>query len=336
MSMLPFSSLFLSTLVIGSLISISSNHWILIWVGLELNLISFIPLLFLSNFNTENEAAMKYFLAQALGSSLLLIGGTNLYFSAQSLISSSLSSYIILLGLLTKLGLPPCHFWFPSVMNSLSWPLCLILSTWQKVAPLLILTYLFSSLSFITIALIITLSSLVGGVGGLSQSLLKPLLAYSSIGHMSWILAAGLSSLSSSLFYFLIYVIISSSIMFLLFLYNLFSLSSAALSSKFSWLIPCSLVLTFLSLGGVPPFLGFFPKWMVIQNLAEMGFFIPLILILGSLLNLFYYLNFLFISLINKNTPLFIFPSKSFHISSWLLILCSSSIFLAPIALVLF
>lgn len=314
----------------GTLISLSSNHWVLIWVGLELNLISFIPLLYLSDLNNEHEAAMKYFLSQALGSSLLLIGGSNLYFSPQSSISSSISLLIILAGLLTKLGLPPCHFWFPSVITFLSWPICLILSTWQKVAPLFLLTYLYSSFSFSIIFLIIMARSLVGGFGGFAQCLLKPLLSYSSIGHISWIIAANLSSFSYALLYFLIYVIVSSSIILVFFIFDSNYISSLTPTSKLASLIFLTLLLSLLSLGGVPPFLGFAPKWIVIQALSSTNFLVPLILILGSLINLFYYLNLLFVTLINSCSPLYTKNIETPYFPLWPILICSLTILVTP------
>jgi len=90
---------------------------------------SFIPLLTSSHVNQEAEAAIKYFMAQALGRGLLLLGALSLLSSPHLPLSPLLYNSLLIIGLLLKLGLPPCHFWFPSVISSISWPICLILAT---------------------------------------------------------------------------------------------------------------------------------------------------------------------------------------------------------------
>lgn len=329
MSSFPYISFFISTLVLGSLISLSSSNWLLIWIGLELNLLSFVPLLNLSKSNLESEARIKYFLSQALGSGLLLRGALNLYFAPQTLVPCSFSNIFILLGLLTKLGMPPCHFWFPAVISSISWPMCFILSTWQKIVPLFLIIYSSFLPSFIFLALILT-SSLIRGLGGINQNLIKSIIAYSSIGHISWIIAGSLASFSASLLYFLIYSLISVA---LLSIFNFSSSSSLLSLSSVSFNAPAftfSLLLTILSLGGIPPFLGFFPKWLIIQTLAPINILVVIILLIGSIINLFYYLNILFISLISSQKPLLL-PSKSqTFFPSFSVILRTCPLFLAP------
>nr|QHT64974.1 NADH dehydrogenase subunit 2 [Microphthalmus similis] len=305
--MSPFIPLFSTTLVLGSLISISSTHWIFIWMGLELNLLSFIPLITSSNNFKENEAAVKYFLAQALGSSLLLLGALSLMLSPMISFSSNIMYSFITVGLLIKLGAAPCHYWFPQVMNSISWPLCIILSTWQKLAPLMIIMHpLYSETSSI-IYFAAIISALVGGIGGLNQTQMRALLAYSSIGHMSWMLASMLFSSFLSLVYFSIYVFMTLAIM--LSMYYL-SQSSVMMSSSISSMSPIMLMMSMLlllSLGGLPPLLGFVPKWLVIDMLtSSMNLTLPIILIVGSLINLFYYLSIAFSSIMTQPISLYV------------------------------
>nr|AVW86112.1 NADH dehydrogenase subunit 2 [Melaenis sp. YZ-2018] len=330
MSSLPYLSLFSFTLILGSLLALSGNHWIFIWMGLEVNLMSFIPLLTSSHMNQEAEAAMKYFLAQALGSGLLLLGALSFSTQSQLTLPFIFSPLLITFGLLIKLGLPPCHFWFPSVMGSISWPLCIALATWQKLIPLLLLLYTFSAHLLPLICFIVMFSSLIGGLGGLNQTQLRPLLAFSSIGHMSWMLAASTVSYSAGLMYYLIYVLITIPLMLMLWINSTpltSSLNSLSFKSKSAL---AGLMILVLSLGGVPPFTGFFPKWVIMESLASTSPFLVTIILLGSMINLYYYLNLMFISSIKASSPdtLLSSPSTSF---SFMPLLAGGSLGLGPV-----
>uniref|UniRef100_A0AAU6QGU3 NADH-ubiquinone oxidoreductase chain 2 n=1 Tax=Prionospio sp. 7 MH-2023 TaxID=3059275 RepID=A0AAU6QGU3_9ANNE len=274
----PFMNLFLFTLMSSTLMAISSSHWLMIWMSLELNMISFIPILASSNWFQESEAALKYLLFQAFGSSLILMG----------MFAPSFSS-LALFGLVAKLGAAPFHFWFPSVMKSASWPSAAILMTWQKIAPLMLLISSFSSHKEI-MSLIGALGALIGGLGGMTQTHFRALLAYSSIGHMGWIIATASFSPFISLTYLMFYIIISIPIMWSCFITNIQSIKQTStpnyvITTMFT--LPCV-----LSLSGLPPFTGFIPKLLALSSMSSI--ILPLILVLGSLINLSYYLNFFF------------------------------------------
>nr|AVW86138.1 NADH dehydrogenase subunit 2 [Lepidonotus sp. YZ-2018] len=311
MSSFPFTCLFSMTLILGSLMSLSGNHWIFVWMGLELNLLSFIPLLTFSDLNQESEAAMKYFLAQALGSGLILLAALSFFMKDQIQFFSPLLKPLMICGLLTKLGMPPCHFWFPSVMSMISWPMCIILATWQKLIPTLLIFYLMNSSSNYFIIFLLSLAAMIGGIGGMNQTQLRPLLAYSSIGHMAWMLGASISSYSSSFIYLIIYIAVSTPLMLILWSSSLGisnSINSISLSMK---PLILSLTLLLLSLGGIPPLLGFFPKWLVVEKLSILSPSLTLTLLLGSVLNLFYYFNLMFIGLLKTSKPILYSSSKS-------------------------
>nr|AVW86215.1 NADH dehydrogenase subunit 2 [Euthalenessa festiva] len=333
MSSFPYLTLFISTLVLGSMMSISSSNWLMVWIGLELNLLSFVPLLTISKSNQENEASMKYFLSQALGSGLILSGALNLYFSTQTVIPSSLSNCLIILGLLVKLGLPPCHFWFPSVMSSISWPMCFMLSTWQKIVPLFLIIYSFMSSMNPAFLLLILSSSAISSLGGINQTLIKSILAYSSIGHMAWMIGGSMNSFSSAISYFAIYSLITLSIMAAFYFWSSSSIMSLLSSKLMTPLLGLTLILSLLSLGGVPPFLGFFPKWLVIQNITCISLLPVFILLISSMINLYYYLNILFITLIAMNKPILFSSFKLVGPYPLILMSASMTLFLAPLIL---
>lgn len=286
MSSYPFLTLFSSTLFTRTLLALSSSHWLIIWAALELNMLSFIPLISLSSWSRETEASVKYFIFQALGSSILLLSSF-----------TSILPYLLPLAIIIKLGIAPFHFWFPPVINSISWPLCFTLSTWQKVTPLAILISSSSPSHFFI--LISSLRAIVGGWGGLNQTQIRPLLAYSSIGHIGWILAASMASLWVRAFYFVVYSIHSLLLFSYFWFFNLISVKtlSSTINSNPSMVI--LLIFMLLSLGGLPPLVGFIPKLYTLSTISSIV--APFFLILGSLINIFYYLNITLASLLRKH-----------------------------------
>nr|QBF00317.1 NADH dehydrogenase subunit 2 [Stegana sp. 46 JL-2019]QBF00318.1 NADH dehydrogenase subunit 2 [Stegana sp. 1284 JL-2019]QBF00319.1 NADH dehydrogenase subunit 2 [Stegana sp. 1783 JL-2019]QBF00320.1 NADH dehydrogenase subunit 2 [Stegana sp. 1988 JL-2019] len=283
--------LFVIIMMSGSLITVTSNSWLGAWMGLEINLLSFIPLMSDSKNLMSTEASLKYFLVQALASTVLLFAiilvmmKNNINYE----MNYSYISLIILSSLLLKSGAAPFHFWFPNIMEGLSWMNCLLLMTWQKIAPLMLISHvnikllLFSS---------IILSVIIGSLGGLNQSSLRKLMAFSSINHLGWMLMALNTNESIWMIYFLMYSFLSFTLTFMfnnfkIFHFNqMFSLFFNSKILKFIYLM------NFLSLGGLPPFLGFLPKWLLIQQLSlDNQYFMLIILVMSTLITLFFYLR---------------------------------------------
>nr|QBF00372.1 NADH dehydrogenase subunit 2 [Stegana sp. 2113 JL-2019] len=286
--------LFVIIMMSGSLISITSNSWLSAWMGLEINLLSFIPLMSDNNNLMSTEASLKYFLVQALASSVLLFSVIILMMKNMMNIeiNSLYPSSIIMSSLLLKSGAAPFHFWFPNIMEGLSWMNCLLLMTWQKIAPLILISYLDIE---IILFFSIILSVVVGSLGGLNQTSLRKLLAFSSINHLGWMLISLKINLSIWLIYFLMYTFLSFTLIFLFNNFKIFHFNQ--MFSLFFNQKPLKFVLmiNFLSLGGLPPFLGFLPKWLVIQHLSlENHYFLLMILVMTALITLFFYLRICF------------------------------------------
>nr|QBF00326.1 NADH dehydrogenase subunit 2 [Stegana wanglei] len=286
--------LFVIIMLSGSLISITSNSWLSAWMGLEINLLSFIPLMSDNNNLMSTEASLKYFLIQALASSVLLFAviilmmKNILNFEMNHLYSSS----IIMSSLLLKSGAAPFHFWFPNIMEGLSWMNCLLLMTWQKIAPLMLISYLNVDL---ILYFSIILSVIIGSLGGLNQTSLRKLLAFSSINHLGWMLISLKINLSIWFIYFFLYSFLSFTLIFLFNSFKIFHFNQ--MFSLFFNQKPLKFILmmNFLSLGGLPPFLGFMPKWLVIQQLSlENQYFLLTILVMTALITLFFYLRICF------------------------------------------
>nr|YP_010602060.1 NADH dehydrogenase subunit 2 [Ocellarnaca braueri]WAM61689.1 NADH dehydrogenase subunit 2 [Ocellarnaca braueri] len=284
--------LFLTTLVSGTLISISSNSWFSAWMGLEINLLSFIPLMTHSKNSLSTEATLKYFLIQALASIIFLFSTTLMQFFSfnSSIFFNNFFIMLISSTLLLKMGAAPFHFWFPGTMEGLNWNNCFILMTWQKIAPLILLSYLLKMNLFTSI--IIVLSVIIGSLGGLNQTSLRKLLAYSSINHLGWLIAAMVCSENLWELYFIIYTFLTLSLIFMFSTHQLFHLNQSFLTLNSMNSFKLLLYLTLLSLGGLPPFLGFLPKWMVIQSLVSINSsFITFIMVIMTLITLFYYIR---------------------------------------------
>nr|YP_010515277.1 NADH dehydrogenase subunit 2 [Emerita talpoida]UXL87263.1 NADH dehydrogenase subunit 2 [Emerita talpoida] len=278
--------MFIITLIMGMAISVTSSSWFTAWIGLELNLLSFIPLIAIGNNQYSSEAALKYFLIQALGSSLIIFLTPTLMMTGDHIHS------IMVIPLLLKLGAAPFHFWFPQIMEGLYWPQAIILMTIQKIAPMFLISYIVSSQpSFVIIIIVSILSVLFGSIMGLNQTSLRKIMAFSSINHMGWMLMTILVSDTLMLLYFCFYTLISSSVVFIFnqqqsYYYN--QLMNTNISSN----IKLAMSISLLSLGGLPPFSGFVPKWMVIQELSHMNLLIPLgFMLLATLLTLYFYLR---------------------------------------------
>nr|YP_010988648.1 NADH dehydrogenase subunit 2 [Allanaspides helonomus]WOR80940.1 NADH dehydrogenase subunit 2 [Allanaspides helonomus]WOR80953.1 NADH dehydrogenase subunit 2 [Allanaspides helonomus] len=281
--------LFLSSSIFGIFLATSSSSWLAAWIGLELNLLSFVPLITSKKDQYSSESALKYFLIQALASAILILAALMVN------ISPFCSLGLITSSLLIKTGSAPFHFWFPAVIQGLAWPQTALLMTLQKISPMVLLSYtltLYSPLTQFLFFISITSSAIFGALGGLNQTLLRKLMAYSSINHMAWMLSAMLISELLWLQYFLFYCLISVSIISIFYSTQSYHTSNLIFKINFSSMKKSIFMFSLLSLGGLPPFTGFLPKWIVIQELANHHMFLPLtILLVSTLLTLYYYLS---------------------------------------------
>nr|AIW64842.1 NADH dehydrogenase subunit 2 [Tribolium castaneum] len=291
-----YKILFLNSMVLGTLISISSYSWLSMWMGLEINLLSIIPL-FSNNKNIfSSESALKYFITQAMASLILLMAILLLLLTNEFIHPLMNSSLKVMMdsALLTKLGAAPFHFWFPEVIEGLNWTNSFILLTWQKIAPMIMNNKINSKLIIMMIVISLTIST----ISGMNQMSIRKILAYSSINHIAWMLSTLMISLSTWLFYFLIYSIINMNIVFILnstktFFVN--QMNNILLKNK---LVKFTFMTNFLSLGGLPPFLGFLPKWLVINWLVSNQLsMIALVLIIFTLIMTFIYTRLILSSL---------------------------------------
>uniref|UniRef100_UPI0031F37589 NADH dehydrogenase subunit 2 n=1 Tax=Saropogon luteus TaxID=468801 RepID=UPI0031F37589 len=316
--------MFLLILVFSTMVSISSNSWIGAWMGLEINLLAFIPLVTANNNLMSSEASLKYFLIQAMASSILMFAimlfsiKMNTLFQIDQMIN--MTNMMLMSSLLLKMGAAPFHFWFPSVMEGLSWMNSLLLMTWQKIAPLMLLSYLIMDILLFPV---IIMSVIIGSLGGLNQTSLRKIMAFSSINHLGWMVAAMISSETLWILYFLIYFFLSLTLVILfnsykmLYMNQLFSMFSSSKTMKFM------LFINLLSLGGLPPFIGFLPKWLVIQSLTfNNQLFLMTLMTIFTLITLFFYIRMCYSAFMlnySENNWTIFTQIKSFYIYSYMI-----------------
>nr|AAT69293.1 NADH dehydrogenase subunit 2 [Squilla mantis] len=308
--------------------AVSSSSWFTAWMGLELNLLSFIPLISSETNQFSSEASLKYFLTQALASAMILLAASTMTTGVM------FSPYLLSTALLIKMGAAPFHMWFPMVAEGLGWLQFIILSTFQKIAPMVLLSYTLEE-SHQLILLVATTSALVGALGGINQLMLRKMMSYSSIGHTAWMLSALLISESLWFIYFMVYCITSITIALFFYYKQAYHLTHLTSSSFQNTQQSTIMFMSLLSLGGLPPFTGFIPKWITIQELAVSSYtFLAFFLILGTLINLYYYLR-LALGSFMMNSPMlkwqFIQEGKMSGFNMFMMLLNMAGLFMSPL-----
>nr|APC60582.1 NADH dehydrogenase subunit 2 [Callistomys pictus] len=305
-----------TTLFMGTLITLISSHWLMMWIGLELNMMSIIPILMNKTNPRSTEAATKYFLTQATASMILLLSiiMTMLYSGQWSIFHNNnpIISLALTLALIMKLGLAPFHLWVTEVTQGVSLLPGMILLTWQKIAPLSILMQTTSTINQPLIIISALLSALLGGWGGLNQTQLRKILAYSSISHMGWMLVVLNYNTSISLLNLIIYITLTLSLFVTLHMNN--NLTTLSLSHVWSTAPPVIIIIlmNLMSLGGLPPLTGFAPKWIIIQELVmNKNIMIPTLMAMMALLSLYFYMR------LTYSTALTLFPTTNNTKTKW-------------------
>nr|ASM91454.1 NADH dehydrogenase subunit 2 [Anomalurus beecrofti] len=336
-------STILFTLMSGTAIVMTSSHWLLTWAGLEMSMLSIIPLMNSNNNPRSTEASAKYFLIQATASMVLMMAIiSNFYLTGHWMITTDMNfttSAMVTMALLMKLGLAPFHFWMPEVTQGTSLPSGMLLLTWQKIAPMTILIQISPSINQNLILTSALLSILLGGWGGLNQTQLRKILAYSSIAHMGWMAAILTYNSTLAMINLLIYVMLTATL-FMLFMLNS---NTTILSLTLLWNKKPAILLiasiTLMSLGGLPPLMGFLPKWLIVQELVNnQSIILPTVMSMMALLNLYFYMRLVY------SMSMTMFPSINNLKMSWqhmnkknnsllplLFVLSTMSIPLAPI-----
>nr|AAC27611.2 NADH dehydrogenase subunit II [Anolis luteogularis] len=289
-------SIILSSLATGTIITMTSYHWLMAWVGLEINTLAIIPIISTLHHPRSTEAATKYFLTQAAASAMILFSSmTNAWYTGTwdiTQMSANPSHIMLTMALAMKLGLAPLHFWLPEVLQGSTMKTAFIITTWQKLAPMSLIYLIINNLSPMLLLLLGLMSSTLGGWGGLNQTQTRKIMAYSSIAHLGWM--ATISSIMTNILVMnlLLYMIMTTSMFFTLILSKSKTIQDTTTSWTLSPTLTIIMMLSLLSLGGLPPLSGFMPKWLILEELTTQNL-TPLATIMATsaLLSLFFYLR---------------------------------------------
>nr|AJG04285.1 NADH dehydrogenase subunit 2 [Leptopogon superciliaris]AJG04286.1 NADH dehydrogenase subunit 2 [Leptopogon superciliaris] len=304
------------SLFLGTSITISSNHWMMAWAGLEINTLAILPLISKSHHPRAIEASTKYFLTQAAASTLLLFSSTiNAWFTGQwdiAQLTHPTSCILLTTAISMKLGLVPFHFWFPEVLQGSSLTTSLLLATIMKFPPTVLLILSSHSLNYALLTTMAIASAALGGWMGLNQTQIRKILAFSSISHLGWMIIITIYAPKLTLVTFYLYSLTTAAIFLILNITNTLKLSTMMITWTKIPSLTATLMLTLLSLAGLPPLTGFLPKWLIIQELTKQELTaVATIITLLSLLGLFFYLRLAYCATITLP------PNCTNHMKHW-------------------
>ncbi|MBU0594845.1 MAG: NADH-quinone oxidoreductase subunit NuoN [Pseudomonadota bacterium] len=311
--------------LLGMMVMISANHFLVLYMGLELLSLSLYAMVALQrDSSVATEAAMKYFVLGALASGLLLYGMSMLYGATGSLninqvatvIQHSTGNHVVLTfglvfivaGLAFKLGVVPFHMWIPDVYQGAPTAVTLFIGSAPKIAAFaFVMRLLVEGLQGLVqdwqgmLVIMAVLSMAIGNIVAIAQTNIKRMLAYSTISHMGFLLlgflSGSLNGYSSSMFYVLVYVLMSVGGFGMVLLMSRQGFEAEnlddfkGLNQRKPWYAFMMLLFMF-SMAGIPPTVGFYAKLSVLQAALQAGFlWLVVAAVLFSVIGAFYYLR---------------------------------------------
>ncbi|MBY0499561.1 MAG: NADH-quinone oxidoreductase subunit NuoN [Nitrosomonas sp.] len=318
-----FSLILFATL--GMMVMISASHFLTLYIGLELLSLSLYALVALRRDSlVATEAAMKFFVLGALASGFLLYGMSMVYGATGTLHVSQLAQVIqsgasskevlvvglvfIVAGIAFKLSAAPFHMWAPDVYQGSPTAITLFIGSAPKLAAFgFVMRLLIEGMSEMVtdwqgmLVILAVLSMAVGNIAAIAQTNIKRMLAYSTISHMGFLLlgfiSADANGYSSALFYIIAYVLMTLGTFAMIMLLCRYGFEAEniddfkGLNKRNSWYAFIALLLM-LSLAGIPPMIGFYAKFAVLQAVVNAGYiWLAVMAVLFSLIGAFYYLR---------------------------------------------
>ncbi len=310
---------------LGMMVMVSANHFISLYLGLELLALSSYAMVALNRDSaTSSEAAMKYFILGALASGLLLYGLSMIYGATGSLDVSKVATIIsasrgidplimfglvfVVSGLAFKLGVVPFHMWVPDVYHGAPTAMTLFIGSAPKLAAFgFIMRILADALGGATgdwqgmLVILAVLSMALGNIVAIAQTNLKRMLAYSTISHMGFlllgILAGTKSGYASGMFYVITYVLMTAGAFGMIMLLSRAGFEADNIDdfkglNQRSPLYALMMLFIVFSMAGIPPFLGFWAKLAVLEGALNAGYtWLVVFAVLMSVIGAFYYLR---------------------------------------------
>lgn len=311
--------------VLGMMVMASAHSFLTIYLGLELLSLSLYSMVAMHRDSREaSEAAMKYFVLDALASGILLYGMSMLYGVTGSLDLTEVAHVIgrqsensglfvfglvfVVASIAFKLGAVPFHMWIPDVYHGAPTSVTLFIGTAPKLAAFaMAIRLLVDGLDSLVaswqgmLVILALLSMAMGNIIAIAQSNIKRMLAYSTIAHMGFLLVGLLagtrSGYAGAMFYVISYALMSSGAFGMIILLGRAGFEAdriedfKGLAERSPWFGLIMLMLMF-SLAGVPPFIGFWAKWFVIKEAINAGFiWLAVVAVIASIIGAYYYLR---------------------------------------------
>ncbi len=310
--------------LLGIMVLASAHDLLVLYIGLEMLSLSLVAMVaFNRDVPVAAEAAMKYFVLGAIASGILLYGMSLVYGTtgtlgiegigaASAAASSSIALWVgvlfIVAGIAFKFGAVPFHMWVADVYEGAPAPVTLFVGTAPKLGALALAVRLlfegFPALSEVwqpALASLAVLSLALGNIVAIAQTHIRRMLAYSTIGHVGFILlglvAGGQAGVQAALFYTLVYVLMAAAAFGIIVMLSDQGGESGhidelrGLARRSPW-FATMMMLVMVSMIGVPPLAGFYAKWWVLSELLESGHVgLALVAVLFSVIGAFYYLR---------------------------------------------
>nr|AIQ81012.1 NADH dehydrogenase subunit 2 [Scirtothrips dorsalis] len=287
--------IFFISLIISVFLGLSSNSFLILWMAMEINLFSFIPLMSVDLENNSEKSMVLYFLIQSVSSMIIFSSMIWLTLSKINMINQLVISTIFL-GIFMKMGVFPFQFWVISLIESISWMNCFILLTIQKIIPI---TMMFCMLQKKIILIICFFNSMVASISGLTIFSLRKIFSFSSMNHLTLMILCMTFSKKIFKMYFIIYSFMNAMGMKIMNLNKMLFLQEMMMMTKKNSLDFISIIVVFFSMAGIPPFLGFLPKAMILMKMVENSLlFLSLSILILNTITSFFYLRLSYMSLI--------------------------------------
>nr|YP_010478267.1 NADH dehydrogenase subunit 2 [Nesophrosyne haleakala]UVI59711.1 NADH dehydrogenase subunit 2 [Nesophrosyne haleakala] len=286
--------LLVNTMMIGVIMVNCSNNWISMWMGLELVLMSFIPLMQNENL-LSSEAMIKYFIVQSIASTMFLFSIAIMLVGDSMM--TELNEIILTTSMLIKLGSAPFHSWVLMILEPLSIFPLMVMLTIMKLPPMIVMHQINTKMLTIPILLGMFISS----VACLNQTSMRKTLGYSSIYNMSLMMIIIPSIMETTLFltmYTMMMILLGKTIKTLKINYI-----NQMITTNFNSWVKLTLWINMLSMAGFPPLMGFFMKMIVMQKtINENQMLMLLFLVITSSLVLLFYTRLTFTSILSFNS----------------------------------
>ncbi len=311
--------------LLGVMLLISANSLVTIYLGLEMTALSTYALVAFDRESARgSEAAMKYFVLGSMASGMLLYGMSMIYGATGSMdlqqISAAISNQggdnvmlvfglvFLVVGLAFKLGVVPFHMWIPDVYQGAPVAVTLFISAVPKMAGFaMAYRLLYTGLGDLhgdwqqMLSILAVMSIVLGNLAAIAQTNIKRMLAYSTISHMGFILMGLLpgtaDGFGASMYYVIVYSLMSAGAFGMVILLSARGVEAEqlddfkGLNQRNSW-YAATMAMVMFSMAGVPVFVGFFAKWLVIKSALDAGMlWLAVIAVLFSVVGAFYYLR---------------------------------------------